>query len=130
MPANDILAHSLFWGRLARVLSGSMAASSDLELRRQWVDDLIPARGMASNDGLRIEGVAHLMGNPNGRFGPYRFFTLLPWTLVRDPDRELVIDEIELDHRRRGIRLVVAGATEEELKQAADPKSPKRHGST
>ena len=113
MNEDTVLADGMFWGRMAGATTASMATSSDKDLRRQWIDDLIPESANRSNAGLRVEGIAHLMGNKNGRFGEYRFSVLLPWSLVRHCDRQPIVEAIDLDHGRRELHLVVAGPAEE-----------------
>ena len=110
MSEDTIPTDAMFWARLAQATGASMAASSDKELRRQWVDDLIPESCRPSNEGLRAEGRAHLMGHKNGRFGEYRFFALLPWPLIRHPDRQPIVEDLDLDHVRQELRFVVAVA--------------------
>jgi hypothetical protein len=85
-----------------------MSAAGEKELRRHWIDDLLPENSKSTNDGLRVEGAAHVMGNPNGRFGTYRFFALVSWRLVRHRDREPIIEHVDLNHSRRELVLVVS----------------------
>lgn len=112
MIEDTILTDTMFWARLASATCASLAASGDVNLRRQWIDNLIPENSKPSNEGLRVEGVAYLMGHKNGRFGDYRFFVSLPWSLVRRRDRQAVIEEIGLDHDQGEIHLVVSVAVE------------------
>ena len=103
-----ILKDFVFWGRLSRVANATMMASGDKALRRQWIDDFLPESAKASNDGLRVEGAAHLMGHKNGHFGTYHFVALLAWKVVRHAEQEPAIERIELDHHREEISLVVS----------------------
>ena len=125
MSEDTIPDDAMFWARLARATGASMAVSSDKELRRQWVDDLIPDSCRPSNEGLRAEGRAHLMGHKNGRFGEYRFFALLHWPMVRHPDWEPRVENLDLDHARRELRFDVTGAQGKQSDQPPDRTTAK-----
>jgi hypothetical protein len=105
---NEILADPLFWGRVAGAVTGSLSAAPEKDLRRHWIDDMIPEVFKRTNEALCVEGVAHLMGNPNGRFGEYRFCALVSWPLVRHPERQMVIAALHLDHDREQLSLTVS----------------------
>lgn len=108
MNEHDILADSMFWGRVAGAVTGCLSAAAEKDLRRHWIDDITPDVCKRTNAALCIEGVAHVMENPNGRFGAYRFRALVSWRLVRNPERELVVDALELDHDREQISFTVS----------------------
>lgn len=110
MNDSATLTDFMFGGRVAGVATESMAVASDKELRRQWLDDLVPESCKPTNEGLRVEGVAHLMGHKNGRFGAYRFYALLSWGLARQRERQPVIERVELDHDRQELFLFVSDA--------------------
>lgn len=105
----SILTDSGFWLQLEYELSGWLAASSDPELRRYWIDGFDAAGMTNTQRGADVTGLVWMARGGSDQM-PFDFAVSLPQALLYRREGGYDIAEVGIDEGQRMLRVVLSPA--------------------